>query len=88
MPVRWLSLTDEVIDCGRGAHASVVRKLLASSNIIQKFQNTTWGKKVAARQAKKTLTDFDRFRVMVAKKRTGIKIRTEINKLAKVSQKK
>jgi large subunit ribosomal protein L14e len=88
MPIRWLSLTDFKIDIGRAASTRIVRETLEKSGVVPAFQKTTWAKKLAAREAKKNLTDFERFRVMVAKKRVNHALNTEVNKVKKTVSKR
>ena len=66
----------------------MVKEVLAKSGVIESWKNTTWAKKIAAREAKKNLTDFDRFRVMVAKKRVNHAVRTEVNRVKKTVSKR
>merc|ERR1711970_1410905 len=56
MGYKRLSLTDIKIDIGRGAKAKTVDA---------KWAATSWGKKLAARKAKASANDFDRFKNMV-----------------------
>ncbi len=88
IPIRWLSLTDFKIDIGRAASTRIVREALKKSGVIEAFQKTSWAKKIAAREAKKNLTDFERFRVMVAKKRVNHAVNTEVNKVKKTVSKR
>lgn len=41
----------------------------------EKFANSAWGKKLAARQKKAALTDFQRYKETVARTERGKKIR-------------
>ena len=88
IPIRWLSLTDFKINIGRGASSRVVREALNQAKTIESWEKTTWAKKLASREAKKNLTDFDRFRVMVARKRVNHSVNTEINKVKKTVSKR
>jgi large subunit ribosomal protein L14e len=83
-----LSLTDYKIQIGRGASSRVVREALEKSGAVEAFKKTAWAKKVAAREAKKNMTDFDRFRTMIAKKRVNHAINTEVNRVKKTVSKK
>ena len=83
-----MSLTDFKIDIGRAANTRIVREVLAKSGVVEAFKKTAWAKKLAAREAKKNLTDFDRFRVMVAKKRVNHAVNTEVNKVKKTVSKR
>merc|ERR1712167_281580 len=63
-----LSLTDIKIELGRGARAGTVQKLWEKSDVEGKWAATSWGKKLAARNAKASSNDFERFQKMVQKK--------------------
>ena len=88
IPIRWLSLTDFVVSIGRGSCSRLVLEAVNKSGVVESWKKTTWAKKVATREAKKNLTDFERFRVMVAKKRTNHVLNTEINKMKKAVSKR
>jgi large subunit ribosomal protein L14e len=88
LPLRWLSLTDFCIDIGRGARTKTVEAALEKAGTVAAWTKTTWAKKLAARDAKKNLTDFERFRVMVAKKRANHAINTQVNKVKKTVSKR
>ena len=83
-----MSLTDFKVNIGRAACSRVVKAAVEKAGVVEAFKKTTWAKKVAAREAKKNLTDFERFRVMVAKKRTNHAINTEVNKVKKTVSKR
>ena len=68
IPMKWISLTDFKCDVYRGVKAKALKKALAESGAVKKFEESGWGKKIAAKAKKAKLTDFERFRVMVAKK--------------------
>merc|ERR1719198_2187772 len=63
-----LSLTDIKIELGRGARAKTADAAWTSADVEGKWAATSWGKKLAARKAKRAAGDFDRFQSMVAKK--------------------
>ena len=47
------------------------RELVAlwkSEGVEEKWESTNWAKKLRARKARKNMTDFDRFSVMLARK--------------------
>merc|ERR1712070_1128734 len=64
-----LSLTDLKIDIQRAARQKTCEKAWAASDVNAKWESTSWAKKIAARKAKATDTDFQRFKNMVAKKK-------------------
>lgn len=81
LPVRWITLTDFTSEVRRGMRPGLVKKVVESSGVLAKWSQTAWAKKLAAREARKSLGDFDRFKAMHLKKRKAHRIRTEINKL-------
>lgn len=52
----------------RGARTKTVTKAVESSGAVAKFQESAAGQKLAKAAIRLTLTDFDRFKVAVAKK--------------------
>ena len=67
MPVRRLSLTDFKCKIPRGARVKSLKRGLKEGDVLAKFKASAWGKKLSAREARKNLTDFERFQVMAAK---------------------
>lgn len=41
---------------------------LQTEKVQERWEQTTWAKKLAARAKRASLTDFDRFKLMVARK--------------------
>ena len=79
---RYVSLTKLVAKgLPRGAGSSTVKKVLEKENIVQKWTESTWAKKQAARKAKSQMTDFDRFNVMLLKKQRRRIINGQIKKV-------
>merc|ERR1712097_53525 len=70
-----LSLTDIKVDIGRGSKAKSVDAAWGAADVDGKWAATSWGKKLAARKAKASANDFDRFKGMVAHKKHMIKAR-------------
>ncbi|CUM68410.1 uncharacterized protein PRCAT00006133001 [Priceomyces carsonii] len=52
----------------RGARTANVNKKWAAADIDAKWASTSWAKKLASREKRSQLTDFERFQVMVLKK--------------------
>lgn len=52
----------------RGSRTSVVSKKWAASGVTEKWNATSWAKKIAQRERRSTLSDFERFQVMVLRK--------------------
>merc|ERR1712070_1102363 len=69
MTYKRLSLTDIVVpNVGRGARKKTADAAWKAANVEDQWAATSWGKKLAARKAKASASDFDRFKGMVAKK--------------------
>merc|ERR1719281_1206484 len=69
MPLKRLSLTDFTSKMPRGAREKTLKKALEEGEVMKKWSESAWGKKLASRKARSEMTDFDRFKVMVAKKK-------------------
>mmetsp|Transcript_8416 Transcript_8416/g.14450 ORF Transcript_8416/g.14450 Transcript_8416/m.14450 type:complete len:135 (+) Transcript_8416:82-486(+) len=69
MPVKRLSLTDFKVTIPRGAREKTLKLAMEKEDILGKWGQTSWGKKLEAKKAKAAMTDFDRFKLMVAKKK-------------------
>lgn len=52
----------------RGATQKSLKAAWKDQNVLAKWNETAWAKKVEARKRRAALSDFDRFKVMVAKK--------------------
>jgi large subunit ribosomal protein L14e len=72
IPFKRLSLTDFVVKIPRNARQKVLTKVLTEADIINKWKKTLWYKKKAAARLRAQMNDFERFKVMLAKKRVRI----------------
>jgi len=68
IPIRRLTLTDFVVKVPLGARASTLAKALKKDDIVAKFAASKEGKKMAVQKARAEATDFDRFKLMVARR--------------------
>merc|ERR1719313_1746393 len=68
MPVKRLSLTDFKVTLPRGAREKSLKKALAEGETMKKWSETAWAKKLAAKKTRSEMNDFQRFKLMVAKK--------------------
>lgn len=71
---KWLSLTDLKVKVPLNARQSTLVAAWKEADIQAKWAASAWGKKLAARAAKKNMTDFDRFEAKVAKQTIAKKI--------------
>jgi large subunit ribosomal protein L14e len=67
----------------RAAGTSVVRKHFEKDDVANKWESSSWAKKRAALAKRKTLNDFDRFSVMLAKKQRRDRVRRTVKKAGK-----
>ncbi|XP_027688177.2 60S ribosomal protein L14, partial [Chelonia mydas] len=88
MPFKCMQLTDFVLRFPHSAHLKHVRVAREKENINEKWIGTRWAKKIEAREKKAKMTDFDRYKVMKAKKMRNRIIKHEVKKLQKQSSKK
>merc|ERR1719408_1010651 len=75
MPIARLSLTDLKAKIPRGAREKTLKTALAADDIMKKWSETAWAKKIKAREVRKNMTDFDRFKLMLAKKRRAKEVK-------------
>jgi large subunit ribosomal protein L14e len=67
--IRCIALTDVVVaKLPRNATQKNLTKAWTEQNTMAAWKATAWSKKVDAKVARKNLSDFDRFKVMIAKK--------------------
>merc|ERR1719263_653411 len=66
MPVKRLSLTDLSVKIPRGAREKTLKKALAEDKTLEKWSATAWAKKLKAKEVRSSMTDFERFKLMVA----------------------
>lgn len=85
MPFKCMQLTDFVIKFPHSAHQRYVRKAWEKADINKKWAATRWAKKIDARERKAKMTDFDRYKVMKAKKMRNRIIKLEVRKLQKAA---
>jgi large subunit ribosomal protein L14e len=52
-----------------------VKKYVEEAGIVDKWQSSSWAKKRNAAEKRRTLSDFERFQVMVHKKSRRDKVR-------------
>uniref|UniRef100_A0A0D9YV49 Large ribosomal subunit protein eL14 domain-containing protein n=3 Tax=Oryza TaxID=4527 RepID=A0A0D9YV49_9ORYZ len=80
-----LSLTDIKIDIKRVPKKTTLIKAMEEADVKNKWENSSWGKKLIVQKRRASLNDFDRFKVMLAKIKRGGAIRQELAKLKKTA---
>ena len=63
-----------------GARSKVVNKAWESSNIDSQWRESPWAKKIAQKEARRNLNDFQRFKVMKLKQQRARIINRAVNK--------
>jgi large subunit ribosomal protein L14e len=66
--LKCLSLTDIVVKIPRNATQKKIVAAWKEQDILGKWQKTAWAKKLESKKRRASLTDFDRFKLMIAKK--------------------
>ncbi|KAH9057974.1 60S ribosomal protein L14 [Lactarius deliciosus] len=75
-PYRHLTLTSLTVPkLPRNAGSGTVKKHLEKADTVSKWESSAWAKKRAAAAKRRTLTDFERFQVVVHKKARRDKVR-------------
>eukprot|EP00735_Rhodelphis_limneticus_P005857 TRINITY_DN1791_c0_g1::TRINITY_DN1791_c0_g1_i1::g.25269::m.25269 TRINITY_DN1791_c0_g1::TRINITY_DN1791_c0_g1_i1::g.25269 ORF type:complete len:150 (+),score=50.01,sp/P55844/RL14_PEA/52.99/3e-41,Ribosomal_L14e/PF01929.12/3.6e-29 TRINITY_DN1791_c0_g1_i1:42-452(+) len=83
---RHMSITPIKIDIGRGARVKAVTAAWTKAEVEKKWNESAWGKKLIKRQTRANLSDFDRFKVHLARKRRSELVSREFAKLKKAAK--
>ncbi|KAH0452295.1 hypothetical protein IEQ34_019594 [Dendrobium chrysotoxum] len=83
MNFKRLSLTDIKIDIPRIPKKSKLIAAMDAADVKNKWEKSSWGRKLIVQKKRAELNDFDRFKVMLAKIKRGHSIRRELTKLKK-----
>ncbi|GFZ13502.1 ATP citrate lyase (ACL) family protein [Actinidia rufa] len=85
MNFKRLSLTDITIDIKRVPKKKTLIAAMEAADVKNKWENSSWGRKLIVQKRRASLNDFDRFKLMLAKiKRAGL-VKQELAKLKKQS---
>ncbi|KAE8667997.1 putative 60S ribosomal protein L14 [Hibiscus syriacus] len=83
MNFKRLTLTDITIDIPRVPKKKTLIEAMEKADVKNKWENSSWGRKLIVQKRRASLNDFDRFKLMLAKiKRAGV-VRQELSKLKK-----
>lgn len=80
IPIARLQLTRQVLKIGRGARTGAIRKTITKENVAQTFAKSTLGQHYASQQRRENLTDFERFKVVVLRRRLSKLLRAKPNR--------
>ena len=68
IPLKWVMPTDIVVKIKLNISHKELAAVWKSEGVMDKWEQTSWAKKLRSRNARKTMTDYDRFAVMLARK--------------------
>merc|ERR1719318_1607285 len=78
-----LNITDIAVKIPHGARGGAIRKQYVADDIDAQWAKTSWAKKIQAREDKRSLSDFGRFKAKVAKQQRARKIKAAVAQLKK-----
>lgn len=67
------TLTDITINIPRTIGTPALKAAIEKQDLVGRWKKTAWAQKIAKRDARAQLTDFDRFKLMVARKQVEIR---------------
>jgi len=83
--LKWVQLTDIIVKLsGRGARQKILEKAIKDQDIHGKWEKTTWAKNIAIRGHRQSLSDFDRFKLVKAKKARAGALKHELSVVRKL----
>ncbi|XP_039592899.1 60S ribosomal protein L14 [Polypterus senegalus] len=85
MPFKCMQLTDFVIKIPHSTRSKFVRKAWEKAEVNKKWTESSWAKKIEAREKRAKMSDFDRYKVMKAKRMRNKIIKHEVTKLVKAA---
>ena len=80
IPVSRLQLTKQVIGVKRGARSGKVRGIIKKEKVANKFAESSLGKAFARQARRESLTDFERHKVLVLRRKLAKLTKAKPNK--------
>jgi large subunit ribosomal protein L14e len=77
-----IALTDFTVKVARSSTQAEIKAAWEEDDILSKWEATSWAKKLASKRKRANLSDFDRFKVMVAKKQKSAIIAKKMAELS------
>jgi len=78
-----IQLTDLKVELGRGAMARAQKKAWAAAGTQAAWDGSAWAKKIQQRKTRAGLNDFQKFKVMVAKKQKSVVVAKKLKSMKK-----
>ncbi|KAI8847197.1 Rpl14 protein [Chytridium lagenaria] len=88
LALKRLNLTSILVKVPRAGGSPAIKTAIEKADVAGKWAATAWAKKLAARATRASLTDFDRFKTMVARKQRRVVVGKEFSKLRKAALQK
>merc|ERR1712127_200269 len=82
---KHMAITDIKIDINRSMKSSNLEKIFVEKKVMETFNATSWGKKLARQAKRQNTSDFDRFNVMILRKQRSNIINRELAKLKRAN---
>ncbi|KAJ2927365.1 hypothetical protein H1R20_g9727, partial [Candolleomyces eurysporus] len=80
-PFKHLTLTNfKLTGLPRAAGSGVVKKLVEKEALVEKWNKSAWAQKREASEKRRSLSDFDRFKILVLKKQRRDRVRKALSK--------
>ncbi|XP_061886170.1 growth factor receptor-bound protein 10-like isoform X2 [Entelurus aequoreus] len=87
LPFKVMQLTDYVIKVPHSARQKFVRRAWEKAQVNEKWEQSNWFKKIEAREKRAKMSDFDRYRVMQARRIRNRLIKVEVKRLQNAAKK-
>jgi len=81
IPFKRINLTDLTVKISRNARSKTLKKAWTEGETLAKWKSTSWAKKLEKKEKRSKTTDFDRFKVMVARKQKAAIINKKMKEL-------
>ena len=85
MNFKRLTLTDFTIDIPVGATVKTIKAAIVAADFDAKWAESTMAKKIAMKKKRSEMNDFDRFKVMIARKQRAVATKKKLKELKKAS---
>jgi large subunit ribosomal protein L14e len=83
---KWLALTSIVIKIAPSQRSGGIRKAWEKADVNGQWEKTAWAKRLADKERRRSMTDFDRFKLKIAKQMKRTVVKSKVKKLKKDQQ--
>ena len=85
IPFRNLSLTAIKLEIPRSIRTGTLTKAFTKADVLGQYKKTSWAKKAARAATRSELGDFDRFKLMLLRKKKSALVNKEFGKLRRAA---